>query len=482
MQTPNVRVRRLPRCLKQQLRRSIQRPLWGNFRRLTPISRTGVGGQPQPTPVHTIAFVMWGDLFEDFYDTIGVSLERFRAEYSGTWLFGYVEALAAANVGTTLVHVSARVRTRQRFVHRPSGARVVILPAPRRHRWLRSIYHRSRTRKSLSSLASYNSIPLVMMARELRTSGAEAVLLQEYEHARFDVVVVLGKLLGLPVYASFQGGSGPNSRLERFVRPLTIRASDGLVIGSRGERDRVRANYRVPAKRLAAIPNAIDVRSLEPMPRSEARRQLGIPETTRVVGWHGRVTISRKGLDILLDAWELVCRERPGQDLLLLLVGTGSDAREFARRIDGLGLGLVRWRNEYISDRAELVAYQSAADIFVLPSRHEGFPVAPIEAMALGLPVVAADAPGVADLFPDGERSGGLVIPREDPCSLAANLGRLLDDPELCDELGRRARQRAVANYSLDVVGAQLRSFMFDGHGVASARTGAQTRRAARRR
>jgi hypothetical protein len=122
----------------------------------------------------------------------------------------------------------------------------VILPAPRRHRWLRSIYRRSRTRKSLSSLASYNSIPLVMMARELRASGAEAVLLQEYEHARFDVVVVLGKLLGLPVYASFQGGSRPNSRLERLVRPLTIRASDGLIIGSRGERDRVRATYRVP--------------------------------------------------------------------------------------------------------------------------------------------------------------------------------------------------------------------------------------------
>jgi hypothetical protein len=59
---------------------------------------SGEERQPQPTPVHTIAFVMWGDLFEDFYDTIGVSLERFRAEYSGTWLFGYVEALAAAQM------------------------------------------------------------------------------------------------------------------------------------------------------------------------------------------------------------------------------------------------------------------------------------------------------------------------------------------------------------------------------------------------
>jgi glycosyltransferase involved in cell wall biosynthesis len=62
----------------------------------------------------------------------------------------------------------------------------------------------------------------------------------------------------------------------------------------------------------------------------------------------------------------------------------------------------------------------------VFPSRHEEFPVAPLEAMGCGLSVAAASAPGVADIFNEGEDSGGLVAPTNDPTSLARNLARLL--------------------------------------------------------
>jgi starch synthase len=81
--------------------------------------------------------------------------------------------------------------------------------------------------------------------------------------------------------------------------------------------------------------------------------------------------------------------------------------------------------------------------------------------MAVGLPVVATDAPGVVDLFRDGEESGGVVVPREDPGALAAALGRLIDDDELAHELGRRGRRRAETAYSLEIVGSGLRRFMF---------------------
>jgi glycosyltransferase involved in cell wall biosynthesis len=55
--------------------------------------------------------------------------------------------------------------------------------------------------------------------------------------------------------------------------------------------------------------------------------------------------------------------------------------------------------------------YLSVADVYVFPSRHEGFPVAPLEAMACGLPIVAAYAPGICDILSEGEESGGLVVP-----------------------------------------------------------------------
>jgi glycosyltransferase involved in cell wall biosynthesis len=411
----------------------------------------------------SLVLVMWGDLFEDFFDTIDVSVERFRTQLTGGWLFGYIEALAAAGVRTSLIHVSARVPAPQRFTHLPTGAAVSILPAPRRHRWLRAIYRRSRGRQSLSSIASYGSVPVVRLIKELRLYGAEAILTQEYEHARFDVLVAVGKLMRLPVFASFQGGDRPKSRLEAYVRPTTVRSSAGLIIGSAVERHRVRETYGVPATRVSSAPNAIDVTAFERIARDEARDRLGISGTARVVGWHGRITIHRKGLDVLVASWAKVCHERPDADLVLLLVGTGDDSDQFHRMVEMSGLDSIHWRDEYLSDRRELLPYQSAPDIFVLPSRHEGFPVAPMEAMAAGLPVVAADAPGVDDLFPDGELSGGIVVARDDVDALAAALGRLIDDAEHCAELGLRARRRAERHYSLEAVGAQLQRFIFAG-------------------
>jgi glycosyltransferase involved in cell wall biosynthesis len=403
---------------------------------------------------------MWGDLFEDFFDTVDVSLERFGTEFTGSWFVGYIDALASAGVRTSLIHVSARVRTTRRFIHQPTGAEVSILPAPRRHRWFRALYRRSKFRKSLSSIASYNSIPIIKFVRELRRCGADAVLTQEYEHARFDILVIVGKLVRLPVFASFQGGDKPHSRLERFVRPFTVRACAGLIIASSVERQRVKQAYEIPDHRVSDAPNAIDIESFTPIARDSARTTLGFSEVERIVGWSGRVVIHRKGLDVLIAAWTRICMKRPDGGVLLLLVGSGEDAAEFHRMIDGLPY--IHWRDEFLARDEELLIYQCAADVFVLPSRHEGFPVAPIEAMALGLPVVAADAPGVIDILPDGDESGGIVVPREDIEAMVSALERLIDDPGLCVQLGARARQRAEKHYSLGTVGTQLREFIFE--------------------
>lgn len=175
---------------------------------------------------------------------------------------------------------------------------------------------------------------------------------------------------------------------------------------------------------------------------------------------HGRIEIHRKGLDVLLEAWQLVTRARPQMPLRLLLVGTGSDAARLRARIEEMNLAGVVWVDRYVLDRAEMKRYLCAADVSVLPSRHEGFPVAPLEAMACGLPVVAADAPGVSDIFEEGAASGGLVVPREDAPALANALGRLLDDDELRLRLASCARERVQNHFSLEVVGRKWRSFL----------------------
>ena len=72
----------------------------------------------------------------------------------------------------------------------------------------------------------------------------------------------------------------------------------------------------------------------------------------------------------------------------------------------------MQFVEEWVLDRARIRTFLSAADVYAFPSRHEGFAVAPLEAMACGLPIVAADAPGVPDLLACGEACGGIMVPR----------------------------------------------------------------------
>lgn len=404
----------------------------------------------------TIALLPWGDLFEDHFDKLGVSFETFGNEFTGSWQFGYIDALRLAGVRTVLFYVSARVSTTLRFTHAPTGATVCVLPASKIHRTVRNA-----TRfPGIKTLAAYLATPLGLLKRELRREGCDAILCQEYEYARFDVCVLLGQLMHLPVFATFQGGDKQLSFLEYPLRSLALRACTGSIIATQTELQRVRACYGVPPTKLARIFNPIDVAAWRASDRNEARAALDIPIDARVVVWHGRVEIERKGLDVLLEAWDRICCERPARDLRLLLVGTGSNANELRQRITNMGLLGVLRVDEFVNDRTAIQRYLSAADVYTLPSRHEGFPVAPVEAMACDLPVVAADAPGVPDILEGGEESGGLVVPRGDATALALALGRVLDNEAWGRELGKRARCRAENCFSLEAIGKQLRDFL----------------------
>lgn len=426
----------------------------------------------------TVALLPWGLLVEDFLDTIGVSLEAFSTEMTGSWLFGYAEALRRAGVRPIIVLVSARVDVTTRYTHRSTGAIVCVLPAPRIYMMLRrgmsNPYSRSVKRTFAVSgprhllypwfflvkeIAPYLATPLRSLAGELRTQGCDAVICQEYEYPRFDICVALGRLLHIPVFGTFQGGKRQLGHAERFLRPLALRGCAGLTVAPRAEIERVRNRYGIARDRVSRVFNPIDLAALQPIPRAEARSRLGIPRSACVVIWHGRVEIRTKGLDVLLAAWRQLCGERPDTDLRLLLVGSGSEASALRDELDRGEHRGVFWLDRFVHDRALLGCYLSAADVYAFPSRREGFPVAPLEALAFGLPVVAADADGVPDIFEHGEADGGIVVPREQPEAMAAALGRLLDDAGLRRAMSLRARERA-RTFSLESIGDELRLFL----------------------
>jgi glycosyltransferase involved in cell wall biosynthesis len=412
-------------------------------------------GRAGPKRGPTVAILPWGDVFADWLDRLGVSLEEFAEHFTGSWMFGYADALRRAGVRSVLVCVTERVRAPVRTRHAPTGSVLVFLPRTR-------AAHAVRGRRLRRHLAPYLATPPIQLARVLRAEGCQAVLCQEYETPRFDLAILLGRLLRLPVFATFQGGDYHESRLEQFVRPLTIGLAEGLIVGSGQEAERLQARYRLAEARIARIFNPIDVDVWRPGDRAAARRELGLPAEAQVVAWHGQVQMRRKGLDVLLEAWSRLRGDRKSRDLRLMLVGTGEDAEALrrtiaARRLDGVELG-DRWLAQ-----DELARALAAADAYAFASRHEGFAIAPVEAMACGLPVVAADVTGIPDVLGSGEEHGGVIVPQEDPAALADALGSLLDDePRRCI-LAARARERAVTACSLDAVGGRLRSLLVEG-------------------
>ena len=405
----------------------------------------------------------WGDVFVDFLDRLGVSFDELREEFVGSWMFGYAAALATAGVRTLIVCPTSRVDAPVQATHAPTGAELRLLPTSRTYAALRARRLDGRLdgrrdpravgRALATHVAPYLGTPPRALRELLRQEGCDALLCQEYEDPRFDVCVAVGRRAHVPVFGTFQGADYQVSRLERPVRPRSIRASAGLIVGARRELERVRRAYSVPERKLAHIVNPVDVQLWRREGGEDVRAELGIPPSALVVAWHGQVQVERKGLDVLFDAWAKLDDEGESH---LVLVGSGEDAGEVARRASASrGIHVL---DEWVQDRARMRAILSAADLYAFPSRHEGLPVAPLEAMACGLPVVGADANGVEDVVGDA----GVVVPRSDADALAAALGELLSDAERREDLGRRARRRVEEHFALRPVGAALRAFLVD--------------------
>ncbi len=154
---------------------------------------------------------------------------------------------------------------------------------------------------------------------------------------------------------------------------------------------------------------------------------------------------AQKGFDILLQALRRLAGVR------LVIAGGGEEHDALKRQAARLG----------VSDRLQITGWTdhvrdvlSQGDIFVLPSRSEGFPLAIIEAMLAGLPVVASRVGGVPESVRDGET--GILVPKDDPERLASALQRLIDDPDLRVSMGRRGRLVATQFTDERMAGAYL--------------------------
>lgn len=425
-----------------------------------------------------VALLMWGDVVEDFLQPIGWSLDDMLERMTGGWFFGYIEALALEGIDAVPILMSRRAGRRTRALHRPTGATVRIIQSPLAYALVRAMVpspyealfegdhdlrHVARPLRPLHALARdmlpYLATPVTPLTRVIAEEACDAILCQEIEEPRFDVAVRSGRSLGIPVFAVYQGAVGHRSRFEDLRRQASVSAAAGLIIGSARERERVKATYHVPDERIATIFNPLAEALWFPDRLPETRQALGIPADAVVVAWHGRVDISIKGIDVILDAWSRI-EPAPGVVPHLLFIGAGKDVDALRARL-ATGRANISWVDQYVADRPTMRRYLSSADAYVMASRREGFPMAPLEAMACGLPVVASDVNGVSDIVPRGELDGGLSFPIGDARALARHLTRLLNDHALRATMGANALRRVRDAFTPAVVGRQLAEFLF---------------------
>lgn len=194
----------------------------------------------------------------------------------------------------------------------------------------------------------------------------------------------------------------------------------------------------VPPAKIAVIYNCARVGPRGD--RMEVRRELGVPDGGPLIASVGRLA-HEKGHDILLRAFVRVRAAAPGTRLAI--VGDGPAALELRRLAVGLSLDDAV---AFLGARRDVSRVVGAADLFVLPSRTEGLPVALVEAMLLGVPAVASAVDGVREVMTDGE-SGVLTPPDAEP--LADAMLRLLRDRALAQRLAERGAAEARRRFGV---------------------------------
>jgi glycosyltransferase involved in cell wall biosynthesis len=266
---------------------------------------------------------------------------------------------------------------------------------------------------------------------------------------------LFGRSSGIPVVIihehswDYRGGFKRDVRagLDRFLS----RFCDAVVTPSEADRQAWERVVGVAPRKLRLVRNGVAKPAPQP---ASLRRELGLSEDAIVIGNVGRLE-PEKGFDLLVRAFALVANRYP--QARLILVGDGSQRAALEALSHDLG----------VADRCLLTGYRHAAsglmgefDIFASASRNEGLPLALIEAMSAGRPVVATAVGGVPEVVVDG--ATGFLVPGGDIALFGEQLGRLIDDADLRNRMGQNGQARYQALFTVERMVSEIEAIYMD--------------------
>lgn len=237
-------------------------------------------------------------------------------------------------------------------------------------------------------------------------------------------------------------GHEHKKRLQRIMPRIPDMAHVTTVV-SEGIRRFLVDKGNLDPEGISVIPNGVDTRRF--VPRSTGGVLRSLVEATD--GEHVFVAVGRltdaKNYPLLIDAVDLL--RKSGIRLKVGIIGDGEMRKSLGERIRDRKMENTVY---LLGGRTDVHEILPEADGYLLTSKHEGLPIAVLEAMSCGLPVLATAVGGLGEVIKNGEN--GLLTPSGDPRKFAENVGNLLESPQRACALGAKARQTVVLKYSWD--------------------------------
>ena len=354
-----------------------------------------------------------------------------RAGGIETFVHGLIERLPK---GSVIVYTSAQANAQKFDAEwlRNYGVEVIrdrskiLLPTPRVIKACQKLI----SNRKLSKVAFGAAAPLAMMARAMRSAGAQKVVALTHGHE-----VWWAKVLPFSFAIRYMG---KNIDVITYLGDYT-----------RGEISK--ALSEADASKLVQIAPGIDVDHFVPTDSSNLRAELGLTDKSVIISV-GRL-VHRKGQDKLIAALPAIKSAVPNVHLVLVGVGPYQDYLEkLALKLNVSDCVTFIGRINY----AELPKYICLGDIFAMPSRSrffglevEGLGIVYLEASACGLPVVGGKSGGAPDAVLVGET--GVVVDGTNSSEIAEACIDLLNNPELCALMGANGRSWIIENWRWEI-------------------------------
>jgi len=245
-------------------------------------------------------------------------------------------------------------------------------------------------------------------------------------------------------YANEHGKTSFKGRIYTSLELLSNQSLDLYITVSEKDRQSL-LKAGLPEEKIELIYNAVDINFSELRGDAEwLRQKFDLPPDSVVCTAVGRL-VPVKGYDVLVSALQSLASKAP--QLFCLIVGEGESKEELSAQIRGMDLeGRIRLLGYY--DREKAMSILKASDIFVMPSRYEGTPIALLEAAALARPILASATGGIPELVHHEEHA--FLVRPGDPTALAQGLLKLTLNREYATLLGQNAQQRIHQKFNLD--------------------------------